>query len=590
MQSGRFIIADEMGLGKTVQGIAWGEALIKSKLVSRILIVCPNALKFQWQREWAKTSKRIIQIVEGAPEQRTQFYQMKEAVLVVNYEVLLRDLPQVLNFAPDAVILDEAQRIKNYATKTSQNVKKLNSKFRLILTGTPMENRLQEIASLVDWVNLRAMPPLWSLDAKMSIKSSDSKSPVGVRGLNELRSALSPHLIRRRRTEVLTQLPKRTDAPIYLNMTDEQREIHESLANRVARLVGILGNRPLTHAEHLQLMQLLNQMRIVCNGLAQFNFEQTWNSLKDDVHRESRLPGLFSPKLVEFRNLIEGLLSQNVKVVIFSQWKRMLRLAHWSVEDLMKKNKVESVFFTGDESTKKRMENIVRFHDEPNVRFFFSTDAGGVGLNLQKAASVCINLEMPWNPAVLEQRNSRVYRLGQTQPVQIFNLVTLDSIEERIQNLVGKKKAVFSGLFDGTSDEIRFESGSGFYQQIQEIVKENVEVSMEEDEANFKQELSEETEMDVRGDFSSDEVSTEGVSVQATHSSGQNQKMEQKDNQVQKSVPPHAFNLREVMKDLQITRDRDTLKIEAKGDSARLLADVFRGMADLFSPLDSRDT
>ncbi|MBL7669598.1 MAG: hypothetical protein JNM39_03865 [Bdellovibrionaceae bacterium] len=157
--------------------------------------------------------------------------------------------------------------------------------------------------------------------------------------------------------------------------------------------------------------------------------------------------------------------------------------------------------------------------------------------------------------------------------------------------MVGKKRAVFSGLFDGTSDEVRFESGSSFYQQIQEIVKENLESSSEEEDANFEQKMDDEAKIDDPVNFGSDDVNTEGVSVQATHPvdqpQQQNQKLEQKNGQIQKMNLPQAFNLREVMKELHITRDRDSLKIEAKGDSARLLADVFRSMADLFSPLDS---
>lgn len=334
----------------------------------------------------------------------------------------------------------------------------------------------------------------------------------------------------------------------------------------MARLAAIADRRPLTPAEHLQLMQLLNQMRIVSNGLAQSNFEETWESLKNEKNREKRLPSLFSPKLIEFRNLIEGLLSQNVKVVIFSQWKRMLKLAHWAVEDLIADSQNESVFFTGQENIKKRTENIIRFHDEPNVRFFFATDAGGVGLNLQQAASVCINLELPWNPAVLEQRNSRIYRLGQTQPVQIFTLITKDSIEERIQTLVAKKQAVFSGLFDGTSDEVRFESGGGFYKQIQEITKDQ--------------------SVDLRAD---EEDVSEPVLLESADSMDNSDTIQFAPEPEKKSpanLNAIAQDLKKSMSGIKVARDNGKLKIEAEGESAALLAQVFRGMAELFSGLE----
>jgi hypothetical protein len=132
---------------------------------------------------------------------------------------------------------------------------------------------------------------------------------------------------------------------------------------------------------------------------------------------------------------------------------------------------VRVAFFTGEESQRRRTENLVAFHDDPATRVLFATDAGGVGLNLQRAASCCINLELPWNPAVLEQRIGRIFRLGQTQPVDIYNLVAASGIEDRIAGLVGDKRALFVGLFDGTSDEVPFDSAGSFMTRVREIVR-----------------------------------------------------------------------------------------------------------------------
>jgi len=219
-------------------------------------------------------------------------------------------------------------------------------------------------------------------------------------------------------------------------------------------------------------MTLLTTQRIIANGLAQLRFEQIWPDLsRIERPTDSTLQGLTSPKLVELRELITQLaLAQGRKVVVFSQWRRMLRLAHWATRDQLARERVRPAFFTGEEGQKRRTQNIVDFHDDPSCRVLFATDAGGVGLNLQRAARACINIELPWNPAVLEQRIGRIYRLGQRRPIDVYALVSEPGIESRIADLVGSKKAFFTGLFDGTTDEVALERSGSFLSRIERLV------------------------------------------------------------------------------------------------------------------------
>ncbi len=144
---------------------------------------------------------------------------------------------------------------------------------------------------------------------------------------------------------------------------------------------------------------------------------------------------------MELRELINQLvLAQGRRVVVFSQWRRMLRLAHWATRDQLAREGVRSAFFTGGESQKRRTQNIVDFHDDPACRVLFATDAGGVGLNLQRAASACVSIELPWNPAVLEQRIGRIYRLGQRRPIDVYHLVSEPGIESRIADIVRPRR------------------------------------------------------------------------------------------------------------------------------------------------------
>jgi SNF2 family DNA or RNA helicase len=256
-------------------------------------------------------------------------------------------------------------------------------------------------------------------------------------------------------------------------MTAEQQGEHDELSQPIASLMRRAQHRPLTQPEFLRLMSLLNTQRIICNGLGQLRFQDVWPSLsKAAKPNEALLQSLFSPKLAELRTLLEQVaITQERKVVVFSQWRRMLKLADWAVRDLLSAAGARAVFFTGEEGQRRRTQNLVDFHDDPSVRVLFASDAGGVGLNLQRAASCCVNLELPWNPAVLEQRIGRIYRMGQSKPVEVYNFVSEQGIEARIFGLLGDKKALFTGLFDGQSSEVAFERSGSFLNRVKQLVE-----------------------------------------------------------------------------------------------------------------------
>jgi superfamily II DNA or RNA helicase len=486
LRSGRLLLADDMGLGKTAQAIASCHALFAAGKARRAVVVAPAPLKPQWAREWRAFTDLPLATVDGHPDERARIYRRRgDGVLLVNYEQLLRDLALVRAYDPDLVILDEAQRIKNWETKTAAVVKQLEPAWRLVLTGTPMENRIEELASIMEWVDEHALEPRWRLPSWHSVRVDGSREVIGARNLDTLRQRLAPHMLRRVRGEVLAQLPPRRDRRISVALTDAQIAAHAELDPPIARLVAQARRRPLTQAEFLRLMQLLTHQRMICNGMALRDFMEVWPTLERAGRRsEGLLAKLDSPKLVEFRNRITDLVvTQQRKVVVFSQWRRMLRLAAWVTADVLAGAGLRGAFFTGEETQRRRTENLVAFHDDPDTRILFATDAGGVGLNLQRAASCCINLDLPWNPAVLEQRIGRIFRLGQTQPVDVYHLVAAGGIEDRIAGLVGDKRALFVGLFDGNSDEVPFDSAGSFMSRVHELVRAELPPSDSELEA-----------------------------------------------------------------------------------------------------------
>ncbi len=472
LSAGRLLLADDMGLGKTAQAIASCDMLWRSGRVKRGLIIAPASLKPQWAREWSVFSDLPIEIVDGSPDERKALYAArKEGFLIINYEQLLRDLEVVRAWDPDLVVLDEAQRIKNWQTKTALSVKGLAPDYRLVLTGTPMENRIDELASVVEWVDDMALEPKWRLGAFHAIRVDGRKEMIGVRHLSTIRDRLEHCMVRRVRKDVLDQLPPRTDTRVPVEMTAAQQGEHDALDQPIVILMQKAMLRPLTQVEFLRLMSLLTLQRIICNGLAQLQFEDIWPTIRDRQPEEGVLAGLSMPKLIELRQLIRQIvLEQGRKVVVFSQWRRMLTLAHWATRDLLAEKSYRAGFFTGAEGRKRRTQNIVEFHDDPEFRVLFASDAGGVGLNLQHAANCVINMDLPWNPAVLEQRIGRIYRLGQKNPIDVYNVVSEQGIESRIAVLVDTKHAFFKGLFDGDTDTIQFGESSGFLSRIQKLI------------------------------------------------------------------------------------------------------------------------
>jgi superfamily II DNA or RNA helicase len=469
---GRLLLADDMGLGKSAQAIAACHALAAAGRAARGLIVVPASLKAQWAREWARFTDLPVEIVDGNAAERARQYRQRAGFLLVNYEQVLRDLPLMQRFAPDVVVLDEAQRIKNWAAKTSAYVKRLDAPWRLVLTGTPMENRLEELASILEWVDETALEPRWRLTSWHAVRADGRRELTGARNLDTLRARLAPSMLRRLRTEVLQQLPSRCDTWVPVPLTAEQRAAHDELSLPIAQLVATARRRPLTQPQFLRLMSLLTQQRILCNGVAQRDFEEVWPALATERRvTDTSLARLGAPKLAELRERLAAIaVEQGRKVVVFSQWRRMLKLAAWATKDLLGDAGARAVFFTGEESQRRRTENLVAFHDDPTVRVLFATDAGGVGLNLQRAASCCIHLDLPWNPAVLEQRIGRVHRFGQTRAVDVYALVAEGGIEARIAGLIDDKKALFRGLFDGTSDAVEFAQAGSFLSRIERLL------------------------------------------------------------------------------------------------------------------------
>ena len=449
------MIADEMGLGKTVQAAA--AAVFKKQVFgfSKALVVCPATLKAQWKKEIEAFTHETALIVHGTPKEReAQYLDSEHYFLIVNYETILRDSLVINDAGIDFLILDEAQRIKNYETKTSSAIKRLQPKHSLIITGTPIENRLIDIFSVVSVLDPYFFGPLWEFSYQHCLFDPEKPNKInGYYNLQALNRQLSDILIRREKRQVLNQLPNVQQIDIPIELSPLQAEYHASYAKGISQ---IIHKKFLTAYDMQKLQMLLASMRMVCDS----------TYLIDDQTNES-------PKLVELEHILLekfDLRNSDQKVIIFSEWVKVHKL----IGQLLRKNKIGFVELSGKVPVKARGELIKKFETNPECKVFLSTEAGGAGLNLQFADRL-INFELPWNPAKKNQRIGRIDRLGQkSDKLTIYNLITLNSIEQQIAAGLLVKQNLFEGVLDSdsTTDYVDFSSKgrSQFIDQLEALI------------------------------------------------------------------------------------------------------------------------
>src|SRR5579883_2851388 len=463
VRAGRVLIGDDMGLGKTVQAIAATEILARHFGVTRVLVICPTSLKYQWQSEFSRFSGRqgedAARVINGGRAQRQKDYALDDFCKITNYEKLQPDLDLIAAWAPDLVIVDEAQRVKNWNTIAARALKRIDSPYAIVLTGTPLENKLEELISIVQFVDQHRLGPTWKLLHAHQVQGENGRV-TGYTGLERIGQTLAPIMIRRRKSEVLKQLPERLDQNLLVPMTEMQMLHHQENADIVAKIVkrwrktGFLSDK-----DQRRLTCALQNMRMSCNSTYLLD-QETDHGVKAD----------------ELAALLDELLADpEAKAVVFSQWTR----THDIVIRRLEARGIGHVSFHGGVPSEKRPALVERFRSDSTCRVFLSTDAGSTGLNLQHASTL-VNMDLPWNPAILEQRIARIHRMGQARPVQVINFVAKGTIEEGMLSVLAFKRSLSAGILDGGGAEISL-GGSRLTRFMKDV--ESVTGSMGEGEA-----------------------------------------------------------------------------------------------------------
>ncbi len=455
-KAGRSLIADEMGLGKTIQAIATAELYKKEFQISSVIIVCPTSLKYQWQSEIHKFTNNKALVIEGFPHQREKQYQSDEFYKIVSYHTLKNDINAINKIDLDLVILDEAQRIKNWKTKLAQGVKKIRSKYSIVLTGTPLENKLEDLYSIIQFIDPFKLGPYYKFLDYYQTKNEIGKT-IGYKHLNEIGEKLSDIMIRRNKKEVLAQLPERMDKNLLVPMTQLQMDWHNEYNATVAKLVRKWKRfKFLSEQDRQKLLINLNLMRMVCDS----------TYVVDQKSRNDT-------KIDELINILDEYFDGNTKkAVIFSQWERMTRIIAQELDKLG----IRYEYLHGGVPAVKRKALFDNFNSDEDIRIFISTDAGSTGLNLQ-TASLIVNMDIPWNPAVLEQRIARIHRMGQQNTVSVVNFVSSHTLEHQMLGVLKFKSSLAEGILDRGEDSIFLDDDKFkvFMQNIEELTSIDIE-------------------------------------------------------------------------------------------------------------------
>ena len=413
------ILADDMGLGKTIQSIAILSDLPKNSIS---LVVSPKTLIFNWAAEIDKFAPHLTHVnYEGSIQERHKLLDdLNINVIIASYAIIQNDLEKLREIEFDYLIIDEAQHIKNASALRSKAIKKVNSKNRLALTGTPMENSPTELWSIFDFLMPGYLPKLRQF----------KKEILGVTGSQRLRSLIAPFILRRTKANVLVELPDKQIQTVYCKMNTIQEKMYMNIVDSIKKDIAVDEEEEKKDISYMNVLAALTKLRQICNHPS---------LVDDDIKQDIDLSG----KIEAFHEIVKDAVENGKKILVFSQFVGMLKLLQKVLEDL------EIKFEYMDGSTKKRQKHINNFNENSSVRvFLISLKTGGFGLNLT-AADTVILADPWWNPMGENQAIDRAHRIGQTKKVMVYKLITKGSVEEKILDLQETKIALFENIIEG---------------------------------------------------------------------------------------------------------------------------------------------
>ena len=466
---GSLLLAHEMGLGKTVTSIAVIEELIDAGEVECCLVVCPASIKWQWKHQIDKfTDGALVKVIEGPkPARMAQYRQLKRGDVeyaIMNFEQVVNDWDIVRLLPFDAVVCDEATAIKSPGSKRSRHIKRLRAPYRFALTGQPIENKPEELFSIMEWVDKDVLGPAHIFDKAFVVRDSYGK-PKYYKKLPLLRQVMEKAMHRRTRHDVADQMPDVVELSYIIDLDPAAKKTYRRIARELEELIrsaqhygnfNIMDHYAGADDSGMQaeIMPRLMALRMICDHPALLDysadqFDDPDAKAGSAYISEQRRLGKFAtlkahPKLDATLDVITEILDADPsnKVVLFSFFKPMLAIIGQHL-------KVDHELFTGDLTPRERDAAVERFTNDPRCRVLLSSDAGGIGVDLP-VANYLISYDLPWSAGKFEQRNGRIIRISSQWPeVTLITMVMRDSIEERMLEMLEQKSAIASAWLDG---------------------------------------------------------------------------------------------------------------------------------------------
>ena len=423
------ILADEMGLGKTIQVIYYIKQMLKDNENNKFLIVVPTSLAYNWDHEFDSFGSNIKRkICVGNKDKRTKMLSdlNDTNVIITTYGLLREDEELYNNLNFNTMVIDEAQNIKNNMAGITKVVKKVNAETKFALTGTPLENSILELWSIFDFIMPGYLASLTKFQSKYKIKDFDEDSEILIKGLSK---QINPFILRRKKQDVVKELPDKLINDIYIELKDEQKKLYVAELERVKEeMEKIIETEGMNKARFL-ILQLLTKLRQIC-----IDPSIVYDNYKDG-----------SNKLEQLESIVNEYIKNNHKILIFSSFKTALNI----VKEKLNKAKIKTYMIDGNVPAKDRIEMVDNFNNNDDVKvFLIMLKSGGTGLNLA-TADVVIHLDLWWNPQAENQATDRAHRIGQKNTVEVIHLITKGTIEEKILELQNKKRILSDKLIDG---------------------------------------------------------------------------------------------------------------------------------------------
>ena len=427
------ILADEMGLGKSLQTICFIKQVVRENKDARIMIVCPTSLVYNWKKEFDKFGPELkyVTVFENKAKRLEIINDFdKYNVFITSYGLIRNDNDEYEDKFFDVCIIDEAQAIKNYQAGMTKEIKKIKAHTKIALTGTPLENSIMELWSIFDFIMPGYLNSIHRFREMYGIHDVDKES---LDKLSNLNYQIKPFILRRKKIDVVHDLPDKIEDNVYLDLPDKQKALYVSVLKESEReFQEILATEGIGKAR-FKVLQLLMRLRQICVDPSIIYENYKGESIKMERLLES----------------VSNYVRDGHKILIFSSFKMVID----RVKAMFDKNNISSYMIAGDVKSRTRMELVDKFNSDSTNCFLITLKSGGTGLNLT-SADVVIHLDIWWNPQVENQATDRAHRIGQTKSVNVVKFITRGTIEEKIIELQNKKKILSDNLIEGKADNV----------------------------------------------------------------------------------------------------------------------------------------